>query len=248
MALNAFKDGVTILNQDNLNQMLALQPFQLIYEGTQRDAKTGSGVTENNLANYSYCARFTLVGSTEIGRVELGLDRDGTGADLIVQIRSGMNPVSGIDGTMLKQVVVPKEFVPDPKAYWSVPIGLSGLTSGAQYWLVVLRAGDATNHLDWIGETTQDANHPTYYRAGTSGAWTATNALHFRVLSGAEGEVMHSIYAGTGYATLAYETVNGVPRLKKIYRYLPPSDGAAGGIRDVVTLTWTDGIITQGVI
>ena len=59
MALNAFKDGLTILNQDNLNSLLALQPFQLIYTGTQRDAKTGSGVVENNLANYSFCTRFT---------------------------------------------------------------------------------------------------------------------------------------------------------------------------------------------
>ena len=248
MTLYAFKNGLTILNQDNLNTLLSLQPFQLIYEGTQRAGKTGSGVVENSIANYSYCTRFTLSGSTEIGRVELEVDRDGNGADLVLQIRSSMNPAGGNDGTLLKQVVVPKEFIPTTKAYWSIPVGLAGLTSGGQYWLVVIRAGDATNHLDWIGETTQDANHPTYYRAGTSGAWTATNALHFRVLSGAEGEVMHSIYAGTGYATLTYEIVDAYPRLKKIYRYLPPPDGAAGGIRDVVTLTWTDGLITQGVI
>ena len=60
MALNAFKDGLTILNQDNLNSLLALQDFVLLYTGTQRDAKTGSGVVENNLANYSFCTRFTL--------------------------------------------------------------------------------------------------------------------------------------------------------------------------------------------
>ncbi len=248
MSLYAFKDGVTILNEQNLNQMLSLQPFQLIYEGVQRDAKTGGGVVENSIADYSYCTRFTLAGSTEISRVELEVDRDGLGADLIVQIRSGMNPGAGDDGTLLKQVIVPKEFIPDPKAYWSVPIGLPGLTSGGQYWLVVQRAGDSTNKVDWMGETTQDANYPAYYRAGDSGAWTARNALHFKVLSGTEGEVMHSIYAGTGYATLTYEIVDAYPRLKKIYRYLPPSDGAAGGIRDVVTLTWTDGIITKGVI
>ena len=180
--------------------------------------------------------------------MELEIDRDNLGADLIVQIRSGMDPASGVDGTLLKQVIVPREFIPDPKAYWSVPIGLSGLTSGGQYWLVVQRAGDTTNKVDWMGETTQDANYPAYYRAGDTGGWAATNALHFKVLSGTEGEVMHSIYAGTGYATLEYEIVDSYPQLKKIYRYLPPSDGAAGGIRDAVILTWTDGIITKGVI
>jgi len=248
MPLYAFKDGKTILNQDNLNALLSLQPFQLIYEGTQRAGKTGSGVVENSIADYSYCTRFTLAGSTEIGRVELEIDRDGLGADLIVQIRSGMNPGSGVDGTLLKQVIVPREFIPDPKAYWSVPIGLSGLTSGGQYWLVIQRAGDAVNKVDWMGETAQDVSYPAYYRAAETGAWTITNALHFRVYSGTEGEIMHSIYAGTGYATLTYEIVDAYPRLKKIYRYLPPPDGAAGGIRDVVTLTWTDGLITQGVI
>ena len=242
MTLNAFKDGVTVINQDNMNQLLSLQNFALIYEGTERDGKTGSGVTENNIANYSYCARFTLTDSTEIGRVELELDRDGDGADLIVQIREGMNPAAGVAGTLLKQVVVPKEFIPEAKRYWSVPIGLSGLTSGAQYWLVVVRAGDATNKLDWIGETAQDASYPAYYRAGDSGAWTVNNALHFRVLSGETGELIHSIYAGTGYTTVEYSG----EIVSKVYRYLPPADGPDGGIRDVITYHWSGEYLKGG--
>jgi len=239
--LHAFKDGV-VLNEDNLNSLLALQPFQLIYEGTQRDAKTGAGVSENSIADYSYCARFTLTGSTEIGRVELELDRDGDGADLVVEIRSGMDPANGDDGTLLKQVVVPKEFISTTKAYWSVPIGLSGLTSGGQYWLAVQRNGDNTNKLDWVGEAAQDASYPAYYRAGDSGAWTANNALHFRVLSGESGELVHSIYAGTGYTTVEYSG----EIISKVYRYLPPADGPNGGIRDVITYTWTGEYLTGG--
>jgi len=244
VTLHAFKNGLTILNQDNLNSLLSLQPFQLIYEGVQRDAKTGSGVTENSIANYSYCARFTLTGSTEIGRVELELDRDGDGADLVVQIRSGMNPAAGVAGTLLKEVVVPKEFIPTSKVYWSVPIGLSGLTSGAQYWLVVVRAGDATNKLDWIGETTQDASYPAYQRAGDSGAWTVRNALHFKVFSGESGELKHSIYAGTGYTTVEYSG----EIISKVYRYLPPADGPEGGIRDIITYTWSGEYLVSGVV
>lgn len=244
MTIHAFKDGLTILNQDNLNSLLALQPFQLIYEGTQRDAKTGSGVVENSIADYSYCARFTLTGSTEIGRVELHLDKDGTGADLIVQIRQGMNPGGGVDGTLLKQVVVPKEFIAETAAYWSVPIGLSGLTSGGQYWLVVLRAGDSVNKLDWIGETSQDVSYPAYQRAGDSGVWTARNALHFKVFSGASGDLKHSIYAGTGYTTVEYSG----EIISKVYRYLPPADGPTGGIRDVITYTWTGEYLTGGTL
>ena len=125
---------------------------------------------ENNLANYSFCTRFTLTGSTEIGRVELEVDRDGNGADLILQIRSGMNPAAGNDGTLLKQVVVPKEFIPTTKAYWSIPVGLAGLTSGGQYWLVVLRAGDSVNKLDWIGEPVRMLSHPRTSGPGTAGS------------------------------------------------------------------------------
>ena len=242
MTIHAFKDGLTILNQDNLNTLLSLQPFQLIYEGVQRDTKTGGGVVENSIAEYSYCTRFTLSGSTEISRVELELDKDGTGADLIVQIRQGMNPAAGIDGTLLKQVVVPKEFIPETKTYWSVPIGLSGLTSGGQYWLVVVRNGDATNKLDWIGETTQDASYPAYQRAGDSGAWTVRNALHFKVFSGESGELKHSIYAGTGYTTVEYSG----EIISKVYRYLPPADGPEGGIRDVVTYSWSGEYLVGG--
>ena len=240
--LYAFKPGTTVLDESTMNSLLSLQPFKLIYEGTQRAGKTGSGVVENSIANYSYCARFTLTGSTEIGRIELELDRDNQGADLIVQVRSGMTPTSGADGTLLKQVVVPKEFIPDPKGYWSVPIGLSGLTSGGTYWLVVIKAGDSTNKVDWIGETTQDASYPAYQRAGTSGGWVLRNALHFRVLSGESGELVHSIYAGTGYTTIVYSG----EIISKVCRYLPPADGPEGGIRDVLTFSWTGEYLKGG--
>ncbi len=241
MTLNAFKDG-EILNQDRMNSLLSLQPFQLIYEGAQRDVKTGAGVTENNIANYNYCAQFTLTGSAEISRVELELDRDNLGADLVVQIRSGMDPATGDDGTLLKQVVVPKEFISTTAAYWSVPIGLSGLTSGGTYWLVVVKAGDSTNRLDWVGEASTDASYPAYYRAGDSGAWTANNALHFKVFSGASGDLKHGIYGGNGYTMVEYSG----EIISKVYRYLPPADGPEGGIRDVITYTWTGEYLIRG--
>lgn len=244
MALYAFKDGVTVLNQDNLNALLALQSFQLIYEGVQRAAVAGSGVVENSVANYSYCSRFVLSDSTEIGRIELEIDRDGAGADLIVQIRSGMNPESGVDGTLLKQIVVPKEFIPTTKTYWSVPIGLSGLASGSYYWLVVLKNGDSTNKLDWLGETSQSSSYPSYQRAGASGVWSVRNALHFKVFSGEVGELVHSLYSGTCHTTIIYSG----EIISKICRYLPPMGSSEGGIRNVLALNWNGEYIKSGVV
>lgn len=242
--LNAFKDGVTILNENNLNQLLSLQPFQLIYEGAFRDGKTGTGVVENSVADYSHCTRFMLNSTNEIGRIELEVDRDNQGADLVIQIREGMDPANGIDGTLLKQVVVPKEFIPDPKGYWSVPIGISGLTSDGTYWLVVMRTGDTTNKVDWIGEASQDAGYPSYRRVGASGAWTAANALHFKVYSGTAGMVIHEVYGTNGYVTITYS--GSMPA--KQYFYIPPVDGTIGGIRDILTLSYAGGVLTGGAV
>lgn len=243
MSLHAWKDGLTVINEANMNAFLALQNFRLIYEGIQRAGKTGTGVTENNLANYSYCTRFTLTGSTEISRVELEVDRDGNGADLIVQIRSGMNPTAGTDGTLLKQVVVPKEFIPDPKGWWSVPIGLTGLTSGGQYWLVVLRGGDAVNHNDWVGETSTDSSYPAYRRAGDSGNWTANNALHFRVYSGigANNKAIHAIVSDT----IMWMIYDAQGFWEKVYTFCPTANTYEGGIRQKVTINRSGSVVTS---
>lgn len=243
MVLNAWKNGETIIDEVNMNAFLALQNFQLIYGGIQRAAKAGAGVTENDVSNYSYCARFTLTGSTEISRVELEVDRDGGGADLIVQVRSGMNPASGGEGTILKQVVVPKEFIPDPKGWWSVPIGLTGLTSGSQYWLVVLRAGDAVNHNDWIGENAPDGSYPAYRRAGTSGNWTANNALHFRVFSGiGTGYKIKHVIIPEAYCTILFDEQGF---WKEIYTYCPRSGSHEGGIRQKAVINRSGSLVTS---
>lgn len=244
MVLYAFKNGDpnSRYTEDRMNSLLAMQDVHLIYEGIQRDAKVGSGVTENNLANYNYCARFILTGSTAIGRVEIEVDKDGDGSDLVVQIRSGMDPAAGVDGTLIKEAVIPKEFIPATAAYWSVPIQLEGLTSGGTYWLVVKQGGDASNHMDWVGEAAQDANYPAYYRNGSSGAWTANNALHFKVFSGNSGDLIHGIYGSNLVETYLCTGED----LSHLYRYCPPADGAAGGIRDIMSIVYDGDYLTDG--
>ena len=243
--LCAFKNDVTPFAENVMNTLLSLQDFVLIYDGTQVDAKAGAGVTENSLAEYTFVARFTATGVTEVSRLEFRIDCDGEGQDLTVQIRgSDFNPDGSNDGTVLKQVVVPKEFLPDPVGRWSVPIDLSGLTGGNYYWIVVLKAGDATNKVDWIGEASQDGSYPVYRRAGDSGAWAASNALHFRVFSGESGELKHGIYGENGYTTVEYDG----DLVSKVYRYLPPSDGPAGGVRDIQEYIWSGEYLKSGAV
>ena len=242
MAINSFKNDVTILSEATMNPLLNLQPFTVTYEGTQRDAKTGAGVYENNISVDNYCCRFTAIGTTEVGRIELHLDKDGVGSDVVVQIRSGMNPVSGIDGTLLKEVRIPAEHIPLSAAYVSIPFNLPGLISGAYYWIKVSKSGDSTNHFDWVGETTTDGSYPAYRRAGDAGAWTANNALHFKVYSGTSGMPRHVIEGDNAVTSIEYSS--GLPH--KIYQYIPPSDGPAGGIRDILTVTYVNGLPVKG--
>ena len=232
MAIKAFKNGVTVFDESTMNRMLRVPEEVVLYEGTQRDAKTGAGVTENSLADYNYAIRFTATGTTEVARIELNLDRDSLGADLVLEIRSGLLADGSNDGTLLQTIKVPKEHIPDPAVYRSIPVNVRGLTPGNTYWIVVKRNGDATNKVDLIGEASADGSYPVYRRTGDSGAWTTgQNAIHFRVFSGRTGEMVHTLYAGGGHETYDW-SVSGV--FLRIHYWLPPSDdGTVGGIRDI---------------
>lgn len=245
--LYAHKTNVTLYSENFFNSSLSLQDFALLYEGFLIDSKDAAGVTENNVSDYSFAIRFTATGVTSgiMSRAELKIAADGTGQDLTVEIRStNFNPNGSNEGTLLKTVVVPKEFLPASAAYWYVPLDLTGLTADLNYWLIVKKVGDATNHFHLIGESAQDAAHPCYYRAGTSGAWTANNAIHFKIYSGYGGVPVHEIYGTNGYTTLEYSS----GQLSKIYFYLPPSDGATGGIRNIMTLAYSSssGVLIEG--
>jgi len=245
MSLSAFKNGLTPFNETIMNQMLALQPFSLIYEGAVYDSKTGAGVLENSIADYNYAIRFTTTGTTSIGRIELQLDKDNSGADITIQIRdNNFNPNGSSEGNVLKEILIPAEFINTTASYISIPINLTGLTSGAYYWIIIKKNGDSTNKNDIVSETSIDSSYPCYKRiSDTTGAWTEVNSLHFSVYAGIAGNPKHEIYGTNGITTIEY--TSGQP--SKIYFYLPPTDGSAGGIRNTLTLNYSNGIITGGV-
>ena len=234
----------TQISPDNMNELVSIQPFSILYEGTEVDTKTDGTAYEYAVADYNFAVRFTATGVTTITRLELEIATDGAGQDLTVEIRgSDFNPDGSNEGTLLKTVVVPKEFLPASAAYWQIPLNLSGLVAGTNYWIIVKKVGDATNHFHIHHNGSADASHPTYYRSGnSSGTWYEGYAIHFKAYSGTAGVPLHEISGTNGYTTLEYSA--GIP--SKIYFYLPPSDGAAGGVRDIMTLAYTGGILTGG--
>jgi hypothetical protein len=245
MTINAFKSGVTPLDQANMNSLLSLQDFKMLYEGTAVDSKTGSGTAENNVADYYFAIRVTSTGVTSLSRVELEIAADGAGQDLTIAVLDTDFATDGSnEGTVLKTIVVPKEFLPASAAYWYIPINLSGLSAGSNYWLKITKVGDATDHFHLIGESSADGSHPVYYRAGTTGAWSSNNAVHFKAYSGISGDVIHEVYGTNGYATYTYSGED----LDKVYFYIPPSDGAAGGVRDTLDITITSEYLDEGTV
>ncbi|MZP28682.1 hypothetical protein GTO91_02975 [Heliobacterium undosum] len=223
-----------------MNSLLTLQPFSLIYDGVQKDGKTGSGIAEFDCASYDHAIRFTAANTTEVARVELELARHGSGADVIIEIRSGLAANGNSDGTTLKRSILPKEFLPEARGYFSIPVDLTGLTAGAIYWLVILRGGNAVDHFHLHGETGLDAAYPSYRRLNP-GAWEEESAVHFKMFAGESGELKHGVY-GTGYTTLEYAG----EMVSRVYRYLPPIDGHAGGIRDTVSYAWVGEYLKRG--
>lgn len=245
MTLWAFRNGISVLDEQTLNAIISAQPSVLLFDGTQANACTGTGVTDNDLSLNTYIARFTLTGQTTVGRVELELTKAGVGADLTLEIRDNTFLPDGTnDGVLLKQIKFPAKIFPTAAAYISLPVDLSGLTAGAYYWLRVNKAGDATNRLLWRGEPAADAAYPVYYRSGTSGAWTAGNALHFKVFAATAGTYLlkHGVWGQNGKTLLEY---NANDTINYLWRWLPASDGTWQVVDKVIFTYDANGVLTR---
>lgn len=183
----AFVDGVSVLDKDTMNSLLEFQDFSIVYEGTSFDSKTGTGSTENSLADYNYAIRITATGTSEIGRITLNADKDGTGVDISWELRDSTWSNTGLnDGLLVASGLYPKEFIETTPTTINIPLAISGLTVGSNYWLIIKKAGSGTDKIDLIGESSQDAAHPVYRRSGTSGAWTLNNAIQFNAYNWSE--------------------------------------------------------------
>lgn len=217
MALWAFKNGVTVLDEATLNSLLAAQPSALIFDGNLFPTwnSDGSGVTELDLSQYHYMANFRVPAGVNntIGRLELQTKKYGAGADLTVQIKQG--------STLLKTSVIPAKVLSN--TWISIPIDLSGLTvDTVVYSLVIPKAGDSINHIRLIAESTTDGN----VAQSTDGVnWTYNQpSFHRRWYYNSPGTytLKHGIW-GTNGKTLVEYNADGT--IAYIWRWLPAGDG-----------------------
>lgn len=242
--LFAAESGQTVIDENLANAPIMMQEFSHIYEGTAFDGKTGIGIAEYDCAGYDHAVRFKADAAATVARTEFEILKHGKGADLIVELRDGFNPDVSTSGSLLRYMVLPKEFMPTVKTAFSIPLDISNLVNGAYYWLIVKGAGDTANHFHLHGETIQDSLYPTYKRAGDNGAWTAENAIHFRVYNGDTGNLLHGIYGYNAITWLEWDD----DLISKAYRYLPPASCSSGGIRQIKIYQWSGEILKRGVV
>lgn len=223
MAITAFKNGVSVLDENTLNAIISAQPSVLIFDGDRFNYNEGGGAYENDLSAASYAMKLVNNYNT-YGRIELDIRKYGAGADLILEIRNeAFNPNGSSEGTVLKSINFPAKIF--SSGYISLPIDLSNINTSVNYWLILRRNGDSNNHLAWIGETTLNSSHPCYYRTGTTGAWTGTGKTpHFRLFANTPGTytLKHGIYGVNGKTLVEY---NADGTIAYIWRWLPASDG-----------------------
>lgn len=209
MSTEAWVNGITPVDAAHINPLMQMQSHKLIHTGALITEKTGSGVSEFTVDTASRAMRFTMAGP-ELGYLAIQGKKAGSGADLTVEIRSStLNPDGSSLGVLIDKRVVPKEFISAAAGYIIVPFGLTGLTPSANYWAIVNQAGDTTNHITLVGEASQDASHPTYYRNGASGAWTVQNAIHRKAYDySISGDLIAGIYDGRAVKWLEYGAYN----------------------------------------
>ena len=110
--LFAAESGQTVIDENLANSWVVMQEFSHIYEGTAFDGKTGSGIAEFDCAGYDHAVRFKADADAAIARVTFDIIKHGLGADLVVELRDGFNPDGSTTGSLLRFMVLPKEFMP----------------------------------------------------------------------------------------------------------------------------------------
>src|SRR5690625_1758048 len=135
--LYAWKNGVTGIGENQMNNLISAQSSVMIFDGSLINSNTGGTATEHNLSLGDQSVSFSISSGSTIGRMELEIVKYGAGADLILEIRQGSNE--------LKRMTYPAKLFSN--GYISLPIDLRGLSTGTTYTLVLKQNGDSTNHL-----------------------------------------------------------------------------------------------------
>ena len=127
--LFAAESGRTVIDENLANAAMIMQEFSHIYEGTALEAKPSghSWVTVPVMT-----MRCGLKPMPPRYHSDLEIIRHGQGLISWSNYEALIGRLTA--GSLLRFMVLPKEFIPTSKGYFSIPIDISDLVSGAYYW------------------------------------------------------------------------------------------------------------------
>lgn len=227
--------------------------FKVYEDGVLQDSMTD--VYDSHITTDSYYHAFSFTTGSVVHtamyntvHIELDVAAEGLGSDLIVSLRDSTFNINGSsDGVELATTTIPAASLPATKAYYEITLGASSpLTAETTYWVTISKTGSGTDRARFYCKSRlKSSAYKLYRRSGTSGAWSeAVDSIRFYVYEDLHSDVVHTIYGANGYTTTIY--TSGL--VDAVYRYIPPPDGASGGIRDIQTFTWSGDYLLTGVV
>jgi hypothetical protein len=226
----------------DITQFLGTHGCALLYQGVSQVSyllATASVFGTNTGAAAQWLAQpfTTAAAQATITRVELNLWKQGTGADVTMEIRTDNAGVPS--NTVLFSIVIPADF--DQSGVVSIPVNLTGLTALTKYHIVIDGTADTANYLLPAYSTTS-VNAGLKSASGTA-AWTSIGfTFYFNVFSGVNG-VLRNTYedAGARWTTIDYTNSVAAGNTTPVHI----GEYTVGSLRSWRTCTFTNGQLTS---
>ena len=233
----AWRNNVTDLDEDNINEYLKLHDEFLIFDGSSFTGRESTGaITDYNSANFNYAITFNTSDHERVTRIEFYVNADGNGSDISITLTGSCHGflLAGVDGEPIVSHTMPREFLPSTGyARVSIPLYTTELSTGTDYYILINKNGDNTDHFHLLGSATRADTevHPAYNRIMPTSSWALLDGpIYFTVYDGDDGVPVHENFATNGWTHSTWSS--GL--LQKEFVSLPTSDNV-GNLRKIIT-------------
>ena len=218
--------------------LLHLAPATFVYQGaaiasyTTTQLVTLGGTTQStDLSAQSEAVRFAcpdlsngvllpeLAGLTtyQLAYATFTLSKAGTGADVTVELHADAGTAPG---TLISSTQIPASWLTASPRSIGVCFALNSsmLTKGANYWLVVVKGGTATNHAVLSTGTRQDGSG-NFVSSPDGSTWTATNVLPYAAYAGTLGDIVFVRENANDLFYFEYDVNGNISAIGELYAY-----------------------------
>lgn len=220
-----------------VNQLLTTHPATFVYAGVLAASET-TGAPGTVASNGTWIGQSFTAGAsqTTTGYVVLTVSFTGSPDPWEFSLQAGSSGVPS--GTALASAWLPPAFTPASPGPVTVLLPASGLTSGAQYWIVAAAQGDANDCF-----TLSKSNQTSGAATSTDGTtWTAASyGLLYEVYDGSTNGNLTGIWEDSGARTTVFAYTGGLVTQVQEFTAGQTATGYAASSR---TLSYSGGLLT----